>query len=221
MAICLLFGELSLITSSKKALCSYSFVITSFSNRQTQQTILQRLENSFSNLSNLNPDRLQRLIQELNPTLDELRCYLKSPGKEAYSKTTLYRCDLIECLVINWHDNFPCAIHDHGNSFGLIKVVNGTLTNTTYNRNADGLLQQVTKTNHTQGELIYLPKGIIHQMMSTGQEPLVTFHCYCPPIERMRVYDTAHNAVCTVTGDRSASIPKDRREIVLLDRIAF
>jgi predicted metal-dependent enzyme (double-stranded beta helix superfamily) len=199
--------------------------------RQTQQTILQRLENSFSGLSNPNLDRLQRLIEELNPTLDELRCYLKSPGKEAYSKTTLYNCahavprrsrDRIECSVINWHDNLPCAIHNHGtDSFGLIKVVNGTLTNTTYKRNSDGLLQQVTKTNHTQGEFIYMPKGIIHQMVSIGQEQLVTFHCYCPPIERMRVYDITHNIICTVTGDRSASIPKDRREIVVLDRITF
>ena len=190
--------------------------------RQTQQTILQRLENSFSDLSNPNPDRLQCLIEELNLTIDELRCYLKSPGEEAYAKTTLYSCDRIECSILNWHHNLPCAIHDHGaNSWGIVKVVNGTLTNIIYNRNADGSLHPVTKTNHTQGELIYLPKGVIHQMVSIGQEDLVTFHCYCPPIQRMRVYDTEHNAICTVTGDRIASIPKDCREIVALDRIAF
>jgi predicted metal-dependent enzyme (double-stranded beta helix superfamily) len=199
--------------------------------RQTQPTILQRLENSFYDLSNPKPDELQCLIQELNPTLDELRCYLKSPGKEAYSKTTLYSCDRavprlrrdrIECSVINWHHNLPCAIHDHGeHSWGLVKVINGELINTTYNRDADGALQEVSKTNHTQGELIYLPKGIIHQMVSIGQKHLVTFHCYCPTIQRMRVYDTALNAVCTITGDRSASIPKDCREIVSFDRITF
>lgn len=198
-------------------------------NRQTQPTILQRLENSFSGLSNPKPDELKRLIQELNLTFDELRCYLKAPGKEAYSKTTLYSCDhavprpwrdRLECSVINWHDNRPCAIHDHGSdSWGIVKVVNGILINTTYDRNTDGSLQEVAKTYHTQGEFIYLPKGIIHQMVSLGRKQLITFHCYCPPIQRMRVYDTAHNAICTITGDRNASIPKDCKEIVSFDRI--
>jgi cysteine dioxygenase len=147
-----------------------------------------------------------------------LRCYLKAPGKEAYSKTTLYSCDRIECSIVNWHHNRPCAIHDHGDSWGLIKVVNGILINTTYDRNTDGSLQEIAKTYHTQGEFIYLPKGIIHQMVSIGQEQLITFHCYCPLIERMRVYDTAHNAICTITGDRIASIPKRDRTLVIFEK---
>lgn len=85
---------------------------------------------NFCELSNLTLSK-----GETPETLQNILCNSKLPEKllissckfdsETYCKTTLFKNELFELLLIGWLPGQATAIHDHNKSIGALLVING------------------------------------------------------------------------------------------------
>lgn len=166
----------------------------------------------------LTPENLKNWLEKADLTLDKLKSYLKPPGVLAYERNLLYRNSNLEILVMNWGYNRHCAIHDHAKSWGYIRIIKGSLINTLYQRNQEGFLTQIAENKYSEGQLIFMPKGTIHRMISTCSQT-VSVHGYCPPISGMKVFDPIHNLVFTVSDDCGAWFPTEEKQIVKVNNL--
>lgn len=174
------------------------------------------------NLETPNTDRLSQILEGVTVTPDFLaNCCHQPTSDRPYAKTLVLESDTLECGIFRWNRNLPCAIHDHGESWGAVKVLSGLVVNNTYKRDREGAIVKDMKKIYTPGNIIFMPKGTIHSMVSIGQPQLVTVHYYLPKITGMSVYDIDRNTICTMKNNCGAWLPKDIREIVSLKRISL
>lgn len=89
--------------------------------------------------------------------------------------------DTYEIWVIGWMPDQGLDLHDHGRSYGLLHVVEGTLLETV--QTEDGPRKQVLGT----GRRRFLPSGTIHAVRG-HREPATSVHLYSPPLTRMTHY---------------------------------
>ncbi|MFC4767725.1 cysteine dioxygenase [Effusibacillus consociatus] len=177
---------------------------------------LKRIEKCFGNLIEPSPQELREALDKLRITPEDLIPFLENPGFFPYGRKLLLKTDHVEILVMNWAYNFECSPHDHGNSFGWVAVVNGESTHTMYTLNQrDVPVPYLSKVENT-GRPFFAPKGFIHQMVNFGEEGLVTFHVYSPPITGMKVYDLERCVGCVVSDDCGAWWPTEQRQMLQL-----
>lgn len=151
----------------------------------------EQLDNHQVNLDESpNTDRLSQILERVTLTPDLLKSCRQPATNRPYTKIRLLKSNQFDCDILIWNYLNSCAIHDHGDeSEGVVKVLSGLLVNRTYKRNEEKLLLKDKENIHSQDDIISMPKGTIHSMVSIGKQQLVTLHCYYPPIQRMRVYD--------------------------------
>ncbi|MFG6495042.1 cysteine dioxygenase family protein [Fictibacillus sp. UD] len=172
---------------------------------------LHKTMNVLDALNNPSKKELREALISLDIGLKDIRSNLKSSKGKPYFRKLLYQNEEVELLVMNW-SQVECAPHNHGNSQGWIKVLNGSSLNTVYEVNENGLPSELFAKVHTKGDLFYAPKKGVHKMKAEEESDLVTLHLYSPPISGMMVYDLKKCAVCVVSDDCGAWWPDEQRQ---------
>jgi cysteine dioxygenase len=175
---------------------------------------LCRLEKVFGHFVHPSAKELKESIDSLDVNLKDLLPYIEEPGDYPYGRKLLYKSKYLEILVMNWAYNKVCAPHDHGSSFGWVKVVSGESTNISYKLDKDEVPTLSTTWTQRAESIFFAPKGQVHAMQNLCSEPLVTFHVYAPPISGMKVYDLKRCAACIVSDDCGAWWPDDRLKLL-------
>jgi predicted metal-dependent enzyme (double-stranded beta helix superfamily) len=130
---------------------------------------------------------------------------------QPYGRVLLHHSGFGEVLLAGWRPGARSAPHDHGQARGLVAVLEGSFTETTYQ--FDGSELRVTnECDHSVGDLLRAPPGLVHDLRAADGG--LTLHVYVPRIEAMRVYDVRERATLLITGDSGAWIP-DRPEFVV------
>jgi cysteine dioxygenase len=96
--------------------------------RALEETLRQR----FGALRAPTPQQLRAAMEETDVGLDLLRPHLGEPGIYPYGRKPLLSTDDVEIIVMNWAAGRICAPHDHGASFGWIRLVAGEVDHTLY-----------------------------------------------------------------------------------------
>lgn len=104
---------------------------------------------------------------------------LKQFQDDHYSRHLVFKSDNVEILVVCWQPGQGSPIHDHGPSDGLMIILEGEITNTSYLQ--DG--QKVT-TVWPPGFVGHTPVGARHEVKNTSKENVVSLHVYAPPLKR-------------------------------------
>lgn len=134
-------------------------------------------------------------LDELTGWLGALEVTLADVADVACFDERRYRRNLLRAgagyhaLVLCWRPGQRSPIHDHRGSSCGVRVLQGTLTETIFERTAAGHL--LPRTTHTLrcGEICGSQDADIHQISNlSADEPLVTLHVYTPPLITMGMY---------------------------------
>lgn len=104
---------------------------------------------------------------------------LKDFKDSHYSRHLVFRSGNVEILVVCWRPGQGSPIHGHGPSDGLMIILEGEITNTTYYANG----QKVT-TVWQEGDVGHTPIGAQHEVKNTSNKDVMSLHIYAPPLER-------------------------------------
>jgi quercetin dioxygenase-like cupin family protein len=88
-----------------------------------------------------------------------------------------------EAWVIGWRPDQSLDLHDHGESHGVLLVVEGELHERAL---VDGALVDATL---AEGRLRWLPLGLVHAVAGAGDRPATSIHVYSPPLSQMTRFD--------------------------------
>jgi cysteine dioxygenase len=153
------------------------------------------------NISLSNISLLENYISAFNFNENNLAPYLVPPADKPYGRNLIYQNEAIEIIIMNWAKNAFCDIHNHGHSFGLVKIIKGVLKNELFD--AQFSLQE--EAIYREGDHILVPKGIYHRMGNMyALQNAISLHFYMPPIHNMHVIDTENKIICEVSDDCGA-----------------
>lgn len=88
-----------------------------------------------------------------------------------------------DAWLLRWPPGTSVGPHDHGGSAGALTVVTGELTE----RRWRGSLRHDRRV--AEGQLVTVPAGTVHDVLSLGAEPALSVHAYSPPLTAMGFYD--------------------------------
>jgi cysteine dioxygenase len=141
-------------------------------------------------------------LQQL-PTLDQIVEWFSSLAMRSrdyehfrlfadrnYARNLVARSSFAEVLILCWRPGQRTPIHDHGGSVGVVKVLEGLMTETMFERTAEGHVRPYN--TYRRGPDSVTGAGIpdIHQLLNlepAGRD-LVTLHCYAPPLSVLNTY---------------------------------
>ena len=130
---------------------------------------------------------------------------------QPYGRVLLHHTGFGEVMLAGWRPGARSAPHDHGQAHGLVAVLEGSFTETTYQFDGSEL-RATAERDHSLGDLLRAPPGLIHDLYAADGG--LTLHVYVPRIAAMRVYDPRERTTLMVTGDSGAWIPGNPEFVV-------
>ncbi|MGF1431325.1 cysteine dioxygenase [Kitasatospora sp. LaBMicrA B282] len=91
-----------------------------------------------------------------------------------------------EVWLLSWLPGQSSGLHDHGDSSGVMTVVQGELVERSLT--GDG---ERTRTLRATGQARVFSAGYLHEMVNGALEPAVSIHLYSPGLTEMNQYRTA------------------------------
>lgn len=131
---------------------------------------------------------LERLMRANPVTLDALRAVLRFE-RAGYTRTRLFESEFCEVLLLAWLPGQVSRIHNHGDSWGAVRVVEGEVVETQFNETADGTVRACGTLRMPAGTIAAEQPRDIHRLANASRvAPLVTLHMYAPPLREMQTY---------------------------------
>lgn len=110
-------------------------------------------------------------------------------NSEKYVIHKVFKNDFVELLVISWLSAQETLIHDHNGSHGVVRIFEGTITETKYKFD-DEKKVQINSTNEANaGTLAGVGEPDIHKLGNFGTEKAISIHIYAPPLNGMNIYE--------------------------------
>ncbi|WP_134704554.1 cysteine dioxygenase family protein [Ammoniphilus sp. YIM 78166] len=141
----------------------------------------------FGRLTNPTLEELEEALGKLTTLSSSVAPYVKEPDDYAYGRNVIYRNDWLEVIIIHLPANKETAIHDHGDSIGFARVIEGKLINSVYRSN-QGVIKQVSSHLIRKRQSFSSTKGLIHKMTNPHTERMISLHVYSPPLQNVTVY---------------------------------
>ena len=115
---------------------------------------------------------------------------------DTYTRNLVTLTPRFEMLVLCWKPGQNSKIHDHMNSFSVVKIVRGTLTNHLYERTDDRSkpgeceLRKIRSDLVGPGDYAPLDFGGIHMMENQPDsgENMVSLHFYAEPLREIHIF---------------------------------
>jgi quercetin dioxygenase-like cupin family protein len=86
--------------------------------------------------------------------------------------------DAFDVWLIGWPPNHRTTPHDHGESLGIVLVLEGELVETT----------NFARKELGAGQVTVVAPGAVHDV-GTGEWTALSLHVYSPPLTEMNFYD--------------------------------
>ncbi len=127
-----------------------------------------------------------------------------------YGRNVIHACDALECMVATWTPGVPCRPHDHGGSYGAVRVLQGQARHRIWNV-ANGRIEEVRHHPAVEGDVLACGPSLVHSMGDDGEpQGLMTLHLYTAAIDHMVVYNPEESITYVVEGSCGAWIPDER-----------
>lgn len=134
-------------------------------------------------------DELVAAVRDTEIDMSELRPYACFDAAR-YRRNLVHAGPGYQALLLCWRAGQRSPIHDHHGSSCAVRVLQGTLVETIFERSVDGLVYPTVSHELREGEVCGSEDSDIHQvsnLQSVGHD-LMTLHIYSPPLLRMGVY---------------------------------
>lgn len=108
----------------------------------------------------------------------------------SYARNLIARGPFAELLLLCWRGGQRTPIHDHGGSVGVVMVCEGLLTETMFERAAEGNVRPNNTYRRGPAAITGADVPDIHQLLNLQPKgtDLVTLHCYAPPLTELNVF---------------------------------
>lgn len=135
---------------------------------------------------------LAALPHESIASLEALDVWLRDPADLArlarfdpyeYCRNTVARTATIELVIIGWLPGQATDVHGHGDSVGVVRVLEGDLEEVCFSAAEGGRLGVTTRVIRP-GDTIREVRGRVHQVRNTSRKRAITLHAYSPPLQR-------------------------------------
>ena len=145
----------------------------------------------FDTLNSLNQaaplNTLREIVESADVTLEDVRAHVFYDN-EHYTRNRVLITPHVEARVLCWLPGQSSPIHDHSGSACIIKVLNGELTECTYELNHDTPIA-IAANKFSRGSVLGSQDQDIHKVCNLNpSEPLVTLHTYSPPLDHMNTW---------------------------------
>jgi len=112
-----------------------------------------------------------------------------------YVRKRLYRDERWELLLLCWLPGQHTVVHDHGGSWGAMRILSGELFESRYVAAGEGQPLRVT-IEQTCGAPAALGEGVetIHRNENRAGVPAISLHMYSPPLTVLNSFDLATGA---------------------------
>jgi cysteine dioxygenase len=147
-------------------------------------------------------------------TDDEIDEVVRSDSSKPYGRRVLLNTRVVEGMIARWTRGVPCAPHDHGGSYGAVRILQGSALHTVW-KVVDGALVKMHEGMVHAGDVLTCGPEMVHSMVDGGAEqPLTTLHLYVDPIDHMFVYDLNGGSTYVVDGGCGAWLPLDEPRLI-------
>ena len=135
-------------------------------------------------------------LAESEISLDDVRDFVCF-GKDTYQRNLIHCGPAYQALILCWRSGQRSPIHDHRGSACGIRVLQGTLSETVFERSEIGLVYPTKTHELRQGGVCGSFDSDMHQVSNlqpAGQD-LVTLHIYSPPLLVLGTYSLTDDLV--------------------------
>ena len=151
---------------------------------------LQALVNQLTSLNQVPTlEQLDALLEEVQLSTEDLRPY-RSFKAGNYARHRVFRNQHVELLVLCWRPGQRTPIHDHNGSHGAVRVCEGVMWETLFERDNESKLRYKSGRQWLPGNVTGAAVPDIHQLGNpevSGQD-MVTLHLYAPPLGVLNTY---------------------------------
>lgn len=154
-----------------------------------KQNGLSFLTENFSHLQDVPtlPD-ICGWLAEAEITEEEIQPY-RHFQTEKYARNRIFSNAFVEILILAWLPGQETLIHDHNGSHGVVRIFEGTITETKYTFDESGKIQIGSDQNVSAGMLAGVGEPDIHKLGNEGAEKAISIHVYAPPLKGMNIYE--------------------------------
>lgn len=123
---------------------------------------------------------------------------IASACSSEYSRTMVAKTDHFSVYVLCWGKGHKSPIHDHGGSESWMKVLEGTIAETTWKVSESGLEMEDT-TSLPADTVKYIPADTVHRTSNSSCCPAYTLHVYAPHFDQCNCFDRATGKPTAIT----------------------
>ncbi len=118
-------------------------------------------------------------------------------GPDCYQRNLMHQGPACQVFLICWLNGQRSPIHDHPGSSCAVRVIEGTVTETQFQKAPNGLIFPTVTQEYHEGNICGSEDTDTHQisnLMEDGKD-LVTMHVYTPPLLLMNCYSLTDSTV--------------------------
>jgi len=149
--------------------------------------------------SSVEPKFMQNMLERLAVTMTDIQSHTRF-SDHRYARNLVHKTDRFEIMVMCWHAGHRSSIHDHAGSLGGLKILQGTLTESSFVKAPNGMIKALGSVDYGAGDVRVEETSLIHQISNLQAENgrAVSIHIYVPPLVRMNVYSLEDPSVRNV-----------------------
>ncbi len=149
--------------------------------------------------SAMRPAKMADILARLVVPSEEMQRHARFSDTR-YARNLIHKTDRFEIMVMCWYAGQRSSIHDHAGSLGGLKILQGELTESLFEKAANGMIKSLTSVDYPAGSTRVEETSLIHQISNLQGEngKAVSVHIYAPPLVRMNVYSLEDPSVRNV-----------------------
>jgi cysteine dioxygenase len=134
-------------------------------------------------------DALVAELADLDIDVDEVADHVRYDDR-TYRRNLVHAGPWYNVWVLCWKNGQRSPIHDHKGSSCVIRVLEGTMTETLFEVAGNGQIKANFSRDLPEGGVVGSEDADIHQVsnLQAGGVPLITLHVYSPPLAVMGTY---------------------------------
>ena len=149
--------------------------------------------------SAMRPAQMEDFLARLVVPTEEIQRHARFSDTK-YARNLVHKTDRFEIMVMCWHAGQRSSIHDHAGSLGGLKILQGELCESLFEKAPNGMIKSLTSVDYTVGSTRVEETSLIHQISNLQGESgkAISVHIYAPPLVRMNVYSLEDPSVRNV-----------------------
>lgn len=109
------------------------------------------------------------------------------PQRGERKRFLLSKSDDFEVVLMIWGPGAQTPIHDHGGSSSTVEIIDGAITEKTFDKTGPRLIGETILRNGERSEIT--DGSVIHQMVNISEGFSYSIHTYADPLSVCNTYD--------------------------------